>query len=411
MATKNKTIRVPETVHTKLSYKLISTSPIVDEFGPIWLDRTGAALVPNRWTSRIRPTLKYFAKRNKRLFVANDTRDDICMFAQAREPRDTRSTTTIQELTPSPPPAVVRPAFPQPHTHIQPENAAPHSPVVHHTGTVSPPVFDVTKPNTTTEHTPAKLAKYNWHLILNHASPQVLARLARNPFLTEPSLEAVRSTRHDITCKPFLETKMRRAPHRRTDQHYARGQAIPSDILGPINIPGIPHDQHRYFISFIDMNSRYAYVSPLTVRSETTQLIDSFLSKMQKQFGHVPTCFISDNAGEYMSRTVETMLADMDIAYVPIIAHNPEEDGVAERFKFSIMNAVRAALRTAQMGWSYWTWALLDTTHKNNQLPHAATLDTPHQRWYLTNAPRLKKLVYVRPNRLRSCHVKSTIKT
>ena len=93
-----------------------------------------------------------------------------------------------------------------------------------------------------------------------------------------------------------------------------------------------------------------------------------------------------------MSRAVETLLADMDVEHVPIIAQNPEENGVAERFNLSIMNAVWEALRTAGMDWSYWTWALLDAVDKYNQLPHGATGNSPHETWFADKAPSLQHL-------------------
>ena len=88
----------------------------------------------------------------------------------------------------------------------------------------------------------SKLPNYHWHLVLNHASPSVLTRLARNPHLNIPSLTSISTTRDDITCGPCLATKLRRAPHKRKDHNYTRGQAVSSDILGPLAIPGMPID-------------------------------------------------------------------------------------------------------------------------------------------------------------------------
>lgn len=36
-----------------------------------------------------------------------------------------------------------------------------------------------------------QIPKYKWHMILNHASPEVLKRMARNPYVREPTLEGV----------------------------------------------------------------------------------------------------------------------------------------------------------------------------------------------------------------------------
>lgn len=74
------------------------------------------------------------------------------------------------------------------------------------------PLFKVTdggKPD------PRKLTKYESHLILNHASPDELTRLARNPKLKIPELDKIATTRHDMTIQLCLEYKLKRAKHNR----------------------------------------------------------------------------------------------------------------------------------------------------------------------------------------------------
>lgn len=52
-----------------------------------------------------------------------------------------------------------------------------------------------------------RLCKYNWHLVLNHATPEVLTKLARNPYIKIPSLDSITTTRTDTTCRACLEGK------------------------------------------------------------------------------------------------------------------------------------------------------------------------------------------------------------
>lgn len=52
-----------------------------------------------------------------------------------------------------------------------------------------------------------------------------------------------------------------------------------------------------------------------------------------------------------MSAVVKEMLGDMNAQHTSIIPHNPEENGLAERFNLTIMNAVRSVLATAKMRW------------------------------------------------------------
>lgn len=64
--------------------------------------------------------------------------------------------------------------------------------------------LDITKDDV--EHT-TKKGKYGWHLVLNHASPDVLTKLAGNPAIKDESLEDINTFRHDMICRPWMEMK------------------------------------------------------------------------------------------------------------------------------------------------------------------------------------------------------------
>lgn len=85
-------------------------------------------------------------------------------------------------------------------------------------------------------------------------------------------------------------------------------------------------------------------VFPIFIRNASIIPGVSYVTFSKKQ-----NWLISDNAGEYMSSVVINMLGVMDVNHVPIVPHISEENGFAERFNGTIMNAVRAALHTTQM--------------------------------------------------------------
>lgn len=69
-----------------------------------------------------------------------------------------------------------------------------------------------------------------------------------------------------------------------------------------------------------------------------------FLSHIQKATVQAPRWLVTDNAGEYMSDIVSGTLADLNIEHISAIPYKSEENGIAERFNRTAMNAVRAAL-------------------------------------------------------------------
>lgn len=80
-----------------------------------------------------------------------------------------------------------------------------------------------------------KSPKYELHLILNHASPDAQKRLARNTRVKLPSLNRISTTKKDITYRRCMNGKLRCAPHRRATHNYERGEAVSTDIMGPLN--------------------------------------------------------------------------------------------------------------------------------------------------------------------------------
>lgn len=138
-----------------------------------------------------------------------------------------------------------------------------------------------------------------------------MTKLAKKPKVKIPELEAIPTTKDDITCRGCFEGKMKRAQHRRKQHRYEKGESLSTDIMGPLNIPCMPITFKKYFISFNYTSSQYLYTKPLKRRSETAGIIQN--DKMQQTFKTTPKWLISDNAGEYISALVEKSLGNMDV--------------------------------------------------------------------------------------------------
>lgn len=175
---------------------------------------------------------------------------------------------------------------------------------------------------------PKKTHRYEWNFIISYGSLDVLTRLERNPHAKDQGIEIISIKGHDIPCRPCLEFKIRRAEHKRTTHTYVWGQESCTEILRAVNenVPGMPPHVEQDFIWFMDVHSGFSFVTSLETTVKTPQLTDGFLTKMENQLGHKTYWFFSDNAGEYTSRVMREMLADMNINHVAIIVHKREEN-------------------------------------------------------------------------------------
>lgn len=291
-----KTANLKAIVQKGLTRNLLSAAQIVESFGPILLMKKGATIVDQAQCKTLQDTGKILAQRNKNSFIfktwsegQHSTTAPNAIYLGARP--QINSTTSEKHNT---------------------DNRTEKVATKHNTRTTNkttlPPIKNK-KPTVFTipevgEPEPKKNHRYEWHLILNHDSPDVLTKLARNHKSRDEGLDKIETTQHDLTCRPCLEFKMKMAPHHRAHHNYLRGGAVCTDILGPVNVPGILAEVERYFISFMHVATRYAYVDPLTTRAETPGLIDQFLTNMGARFGRPPDWMISYNAGEYMSKVV-----------------------------------------------------------------------------------------------------------
>lgn len=120
-----------------------------------------------------------------------------------------------------------------------------------------------------------------------------------------------------------------------------------------LRISGMPIGTPKYFISFLDTATRYVYVAPITSQAEASAMVYEFMELIPQDLGMAPRWFVTDNAIEYTAEVVYRISADMGTQHIPSISYHSEENGLAEMFNRTIMNAVRAALITSDLSWYY----------------------------------------------------------
>ena len=74
--------------------------------------------------------------------------------------------------------------------------------------------------------------------------------------------------------------------------------------------------------------------------------------------GHQLVSLRTDNGSEYTSREFQAYLKKEGIEHQLTVSRTPEQNGVAERFNHTIMEAVRSMLAGAQLPQKFWAEAL-----------------------------------------------------
>lgn len=155
----------------------------------------------------------------------------------------------------------------------------------------------------------------------------------------------------------YRNVKMRTAPHHRENHTYAPGEDFSSDVAGQVKFRG-----HRlydaYFVTCVDTASRYAMCIPIVDRTKVVPFTESRITQFMSIFNRPPRIFNSDNSKEYISAYMEALLHSINIQHYPMKPYTAQENGIAERLNQTFMNAVRAALYTADLPPQYWKFRL-----------------------------------------------------
>lgn len=101
------------------------------------------------------------------------------------------------------------------------------------------------------------------------------------------------------------------------------------------------------------------------------------MPNFNQKLGKARTWLTTDDAVKYTSQIIMEMPAAMNIEHVPTIAHNRKENGISEQIPLTIMNAIRAAPKSARLDCVNWVYAPVDVVDKHKRIPHSSTGKEP----------------------------------
>ena len=78
---------------------------------------------------------------------------------------------------------------------------------------------------------------------------------------------------------------------------------IDIDICGPFDVPSWGGE--KYFITFIDDHSRYYYLYLLHEKSQTVDVLQTFITEVERQLNRKVKVIRSDRGGEYYGKITE----------------------------------------------------------------------------------------------------------
>ena len=202
------------------------------------------------------------------------------------------------------------------------------------------------------------------HKRLGHPSKDVMSH-ARDQLNGFPKSVTIPS--NSPVCPGCAQGKMPASAHPPSETRAsAPFERIHSDLK---SFPVVSYHKYRYFVSFIDDFTSYAWIVLLRDKASAITALKQFMAMVTNQYNTHIKEWMSDAGGEYKSDAFIRTLKDAGIKILQSAPHTPQQNGRAERFMRTVMDKAQAMRLEACIPQSWWEFAVLHATHCYNRTP------------------------------------------
>ncbi|KAK1679077.1 hypothetical protein QYE76_039925 [Lolium multiflorum] len=138
------------------------------------------------------------------------------------------------------------------------------------------------------------------------------------------------------------------------------------DLFGPTTHASLGAKKHCLVI--VDDYSRYTWVYFIKKKDETQQIFIDFATEVQRQHNLLIMAIISDNGSEFKNYTLNDFLSDEGTRNQYSAAYTPQQNGVAERKNWTLMDMARSMMAEYKSRYNFWAEAISTACHSSNRL-------------------------------------------
>jgi transposase InsO family protein len=172
-------------------------------------------------------------------------------------------------------------------------------------------------------------------------------------------------------CVPCVHGKQHRDPFlaKVSNRSKTPVERIHSDLH---KVPCLTSSGYRYWLTFIDDCSRYAWIYLLKCKSEAFNAFKLFKAMVEKQYNTVICFFHKDKGGKYIGHKWDAFCSEHGIWRKHTTCATPQQNGVTEHKNRTLAEIVTAMLNEAKLPKSFWGKALATANKVLNMLPSTA---------------------------------------
>ncbi|KAI0995474.1 hypothetical protein K3495_g12705 [Podosphaera aphanis] len=171
-------------------------------------------------------------------------------------------------------------------------------------------------------------------------------------------------------CETCLEGKFTNKINKEINhKEFTYLEKVSSDICGPMDPP--TYDNYKYFITFLDIKTRYLEVKLLRTKDETITAFIQYANIYENNaYNKRIRILATDNGTEYTSKRFKTLLDNKGIVHQPSPVYTKEPNGIIERVNRTILNKIRCMLEQAKLPKILWGEAYLSAVYLYNHYGH-----------------------------------------
>ena len=172
-----------------------------------------------------------------------------------------------------------------------------------------------------------------WHCRLGHISKARVKRLQSEGILEYTGPDSFNN------CESCLAGKLAKDSFtNKSERANDLLGLIHTDVCGPFRTMTRNHE--RYFVSFIDDYSPYAYVYLIKHKHDTFEMFKEFQNEVENQLGKTIKILRSDRGGNCLSSKFVNHLIECEIVSQLTPPSTPQHNGVSERRNQTLPNMV-----------------------------------------------------------------------
>jgi hypothetical protein len=202
------------------------------------------------------------------------------------------------------------------------------------------------------------------HRRLGHPSKDVLRHSEKE---TKGFPKGIKYPSTDQICPGCAQGKMPASSHKPSNTRAQEPfEKIHSDLK---SFPVESYHKYKYFISFFDDFSSYAWVTFLRTKGAAILALKQFIAMANVEYDATIKEWMSDAGGEYKSDEFTKVLKDNGIKILQSAPYTPQQNGRAERFMRTCMDKAQAMRLEACLPDSWWEFAVEHAVHIYNRTP------------------------------------------